>query len=262
MSSKDNRPSLTDVFDRSHTARLKSDAFERIYSAAFGDDYPKDANPNSFFSLTTLREVLASLRVGPNNTIVDLGCGHGGPGLWIAQQSGASLVGIDLSSVGVQLAQDQAASLGLTERTEFRVADLTATGLEDASCDAAMSLDVLLFVPDKTAAIYEVARILRPQGHFAFTTWEQDGYSARLGSLQLADYRPTLEAAGFSVEVYSEPPNWKDQHRALVEGIIAGEPELASDIGPEAAARFAAMARGVLSELDTRRYVFGVVVKG
>lgn len=36
-----------------------------------------------------------------------------------------------------------------------------------------MSLDVLPFVPDKTAAVREVARILRPGGRFAFTTWEQ-----------------------------------------------------------------------------------------
>ena len=36
-----------------------------------------------------------------------------------------------------------------------------------------MSLDVLPFVPAKAAAIREVARILRPGGRFAFTTWEQ-----------------------------------------------------------------------------------------
>jgi SAM-dependent methyltransferase len=36
-----------------------------------------------------------------------------------------------------------------------------------------MSLDVLPFVPGKAMAVREVARILRPGGRFAFTTWEQ-----------------------------------------------------------------------------------------
>jgi ubiquinone/menaquinone biosynthesis C-methylase UbiE len=51
--------------------------------------------------------------------------------------------------------------VGLGERVRFQVGDLTATGLPDASCDAVMSLDVLVFVPDKAAALREVARILR-----------------------------------------------------------------------------------------------------
>jgi ubiquinone/menaquinone biosynthesis C-methylase UbiE len=127
----------------------------------------------------------------------------------------------------------------------FQVGDLTATGLPDASCDAAMSLDVLVFVPDKPAAVHEVARGLRPRGAFVFTTCEQAGNSARLAASQIADYRPLLEAAGFVVESYEEPPGSQRQHRGLVEGIIAAEHELGEELGAAVAAGCVAMARGV-----------------
>jgi 2-polyprenyl-3-methyl-5-hydroxy-6-metoxy-1,4-benzoquinol methylase len=256
MTATNSRASLADTFDRSHPARLNSATLERIHRAAFGDDYPEEANPNAFFSCTTLRRVAASLGLAPGRIMVDLGCGHGGLGLWIARQSGANVIGIDLSPVGVALAQERAAAIGMGDRSRFHVGDLTATSLLDGSCDAAMSLDVLLFVPDQAAALREVARILRADGLFAFTTWEQSGYSARLGALQVADYRPLLDAAGFAAEVYEEPMDWRRHQRALAEGLIAAETELADEFGMATAARYLAVARGMLADLPVRRYVF------
>lgn len=258
MSAEDRRPTLAERFDRSHAARLQSAALERLYWTAYGEDYPAEAHPNAFVSRTTLQRLAGALQIGPGHTVVDLGCGHGGPGLWVAQQLGAHLIGIDLSAVGVALARDRAAALGVGERARFQEGDLTATGLPEASCDAAMSLDVLVFVPDKAAAVREVARLLRPGGRFGLTTWEQSGYSARLGAPQVADHRPLLAAAGFDVETYEEPPDWQCQQRTLVEGIIASEPALAEEMEPAVAAGFVAMARGVLADLPERRYVFVV----
>jgi hypothetical protein len=104
----------------------------------------------------------------------------------------------------------------------------------------------------------EFARILRPHGRFAFTTWEQPGYSPRLRAPQLADHRPLPQETGFEIEIYEEPPDWQRQHRALVEGIIAAETQLTEEAGSAAAAGLVAMARGVLAELPVRRDVFVV----
>ena len=261
MAGEDRPPAVAGNFDRAHAFRLQSAILERIYRTAYGREYPEEVHPSAFYSRATLLSMAAALRVGPGHTLVDLGCGHGGPGLWVARHVGADLIGIDLSSVGVALARERAVALGLGGRARFEVGDLMATGLPDASCDAAMSLDVLVFVPDKAAAVREVARILRPRARFAFSTWEQAGYSARLGSDQVADHRPLLEAAGFSVELHEEPPDWQRQHRALVEGIIAAEAELIEELGAPAAAGFVAMARGVLADLPVRRYVVVVARK-
>ena len=144
--------SAADAFDQSHQGRMRNAVVEQIYQTAFGQDYPADAQPNAFYSATTLQLAIDALQLRPGHVVADLGCGHGGPGLWAARQTGAALIGIDLSPAGIELARRQAAQLGLDRQARFLVGDLAATGLPGASCDAVISLDVLMFVPDKAAA--------------------------------------------------------------------------------------------------------------
>jgi SAM-dependent methyltransferase len=262
--------STVGAFDQSHAGRMRSAAVETIYRSAFGQDYPAAAQPNAFYSATTLQRVISTLDLRPGRVLADLGCGHGGPGLWAAQQTGATLIGIDLSPAGVELARRRAAQLGLDRRASFATGDLAATGLPDASCDVVMSLDVLLFVPDKAAAVREVARILRPGGRFAFTTWERLERPARddpqrqalaetfqahpLLESARADYRQLIQSAGLDLETYQEPPGWRRQQQALAEGIIAAEAEVTADMGPH----YPAMARVFLADLPGLRYIFAV----
>jgi len=272
MTTDTNRPgaNATEAFDQSHRGRMRSAAVERIYQSAFGDDYLAGASPSAFYSRTTLELLASALKLGPGGVVADLGCGHGGPGMWVVQHTGASLIGFDLSPAGIELAGCRAAELGLTGQASFTVGDMTATGLPDSSCDAAMSLDVLLFVPDKAAAVREAARIVRPGGRFAFTTWERvagpassDPDRQALSSTFKAhpllesahvDYRALIEQAGLAVETYQEPPGWRRQQRALAEGIVAAEAEVAEEMGRH----FAAMARVFLAELPALRYVLAV----
>jgi ubiquinone/menaquinone biosynthesis C-methylase UbiE len=265
--------STAGAFDQSHSGRMRSTAVEAIYRSAFGADYPAAAQPSAFYSATTLRMVVDALDLRPGRVLADLGCGHGGPGLWAAQQTGATLTGIDLSPAGIDLARRRAAQLGLAARARFTAGDLTATGLPDASCDAVMSLDVLPFVPGKAAAVREVARILRPGGRFAFTTWEQlthpptgdddDPHRQALAAtfhdhpqLQSArtDYHQLLQNAGLTVEAIQEPPGWRHQQQALAEGIIAAESDITTDMGRH----YPAMARVFLTNLPNVRYILTV----
>ena len=254
-------PSVADLFNDRLAARLRSPTWDRVYRAGFRDDYPEDTDTNGYCSLTTLKRLSTALKLGSGHTLADLGCGHGGPGLWLARQTGADLIGIDISAVGVALARERAVRFGLGDRARYRVGDLAATELPDASCDAVLSLDVLLFVPDKAAAAHECARILRVGGMLGFTTWEQAGYSGRIGAEQLADYRPILLAAGFAVESYEEPAEWRRQQRAIAEGLIAAEADMAKEMPAETAAGLAAMGRGMLADMPARRYICVVARK-
>ena len=255
------------AFDQSHQGRMRSAVVDQIYRTAFGQDYPAGAQPSAFYSATTLRLAISALQLSPGSVVADLGCGHGGPGLWAARQTGATLIGIDLSPVGIELARRQAAQLGLDRQARFQVGDLAATGLPDASCDAVISLDVLMFVPDKAAAAREIARILRPGGRIAFTIWERLAHPADddpqrralastfhdhpLLQSARADYRQLIENAGLAIETYREPPGWRRQQQALAKGIIAAEAELTEDMGRH----YTAMARVFLADLPGLRYI-------
>src|SRR5207247_7327630 len=123
---------------------------------------PEEADPRSFVTLPELERMARELQVGPGQLFVDLGCGHGGPSLWLARATGAGLIGIDLSAVAIANAPDRARAFGLPDRAQFRVADITATGFSDGSCDGATSIDMLWSVPDKLGAMRECVRILKP----------------------------------------------------------------------------------------------------
>lgn len=227
---------------------------QRIRREVYGDEYPVDADPRSFVTLTELRAMARDLRVGEGQTIVDLGCGQGGPSLWVARATGAALVGVDLSQVGVTRASERAQELGLADRTRFQVGDITSTGLPEASFDAAMSVDVIWSVPDKLGALREAARILKPGARFTFTNWDRDrtppGYLPPLG-----DHRPLLEQAGFEVETYQLQPEDSAQRRAIYEKLVAAEQGLIREMGDEAAARLMFEAKGTLGLVDGIDYL-------
>src|SRR6266568_2112300 len=85
-----------------------------------------------------------------------------GAGLWVAAATGAQLVGIDIAEAALRAARERAEAMGIT--ATFRRGEFEATGLEDASADAVMSVDALLFTPDKAAALRELRRVLRTGG--------------------------------------------------------------------------------------------------
>lgn len=227
---------------------------QRIKREVYRDEYPVEADPRSYVTLTDLRAIVRDLGVGPGQSIVDLGCGQGGPSLWITRETGAALVGVDLSSVGITRAEARAAELGLGDRAHFQVGDITTTGLPEASFDGAMSVDVLWAVPDKLAALKEAARILKPGARLAFTNWDRDrtppGYLP-----PLADHRPLLKQAGFEIETYQVQPDAETKRRAYYERIVAAEHDLVQEMGEEAAARLMFEAKGSLGLTDGVDYL-------
>ena len=144
--------STAGVFDQSHSGRMRSAAVEAIYRDAFGEDYPAAAQPSAFYSAATLRSAVDRLDLRPGRVLADLGAATAArPGP--PSRPAPTLIGIDLSPAGIDLARRRAAQLGLAARARFTAGDLAATGLPDASCDAVISLDVLPFVPGKAAAL-------------------------------------------------------------------------------------------------------------
>jgi SAM-dependent methyltransferase len=97
---------------------------------------PKRVDPRSFLTWSELRRITRELCIADGQRFIDLGCGHGGPGAWVARETGASLVGIDLSESAIADAPRRAAAFGLTsDRHEFRVGDICKSGLPTASLD-------------------------------------------------------------------------------------------------------------------------------
>jgi SAM-dependent methyltransferase len=172
-STDDNQPSPPTAaeFDGEFATVGRSPGLRRVWQQA-SPDLPLEIEPYSFVSAALLGHVADALGLSPRQTLVDLGCGRGGPGLWLAQSQGALLIGVDFSAVAVLRATNRAALFGLADRARFVVGDLAATGLPAGIADAVVSIDALHFATDAAAAAGEARRLLRPGGRLVLTNWQ------------------------------------------------------------------------------------------
>ncbi|MEV8037527.1 class I SAM-dependent methyltransferase [Streptomyces sp. NPDC086182] len=98
-----------------------------------------------------------------------MGCGRGGPGLWLAARAHAALVGIDFSPVAIAQACHRAAPFAAD--AAFAVADLARLPFTGQCVDRALALDALQYAPDRVAAARQALRILKPGGRLVLTGW-------------------------------------------------------------------------------------------
>jgi cyclopropane-fatty-acyl-phospholipid synthase len=73
--------------------------------------------------LAKRRHIAAKLLLDRQLRVLDIGCGWGGLGLYLAETCGADVTGITLSEEQYAAARQRAAERNLTERIDFRLAD-------------------------------------------------------------------------------------------------------------------------------------------
>jgi arsenite methyltransferase len=119
------------------------------------------------------RRALVREAVGaqPGERILDVGCG---PGFYVAEvldEVGpeGSVLGVDVSPQMLAIAAKRCAGRA---NVEFREAPATKLPVEDASVDAALSVQVLEYVADTGAALAEIHRVVRPGGRVVI--WDVD----------------------------------------------------------------------------------------
>jgi SAM-dependent methyltransferase len=221
------------VFDEAFRTTAP-DVRRGVWRSVYGDEYPEEVDPYSYVSRTELAQLQDALRVGAGATLGDIGCGQGGPGLWLAARTGANLVGVDISPVALTTAGRRAAALGLAGRVAYRQGSFAATGLPDSGLDAVVSIDALLFAPDKAAAVAELARVLRPGGRLAVTTWDYHRQPEGRPP-QVDDHRPLLTAHGFTVLRYADTVDWRHRVTAVSDALVERADEVAAETGSDAA---------------------------
>lgn len=233
----------------------KSESLKDIWREVFGDEYPEEVDHDSPVTTTDLQNITEYLDIGPDNIFIDLGCGRGGPGMWIARELGTNYFGFDLSEIGIEVANKRAKYFGLEGKVQFQVGDMCNTHLPDNHFDAAISIGALLFIPDKFKAICEAARIIRSGALFIFITVEE--HQPNL----INDFRPLLRKAGFEVVVYEEIPDSTRKHGEYYRKVIESKKKLIKDMGFRGAALWISDAQTHLPRLKYWRRILAVARK-
>ncbi|MFC8429257.1 class I SAM-dependent methyltransferase [Streptomyces sp. NPDC057253] len=191
---------LAAQFDALHTARARSTLTARLYAMAMGDEYPEEVAAASSCDWPLLELMATRLRMHPLQFLVDVGCGTGGIGLWLARALALRLDGLDISPVAIEHATTRRVHFAVP--ATFRVAGLENTGLPDGAAHGVVCVDALSFAANRSAALGELGRILAPGARLLFTQamrqdaeprWEEQARAAGL-VVEHVDERPTEPA--------------------------------------------------------------------
>ena len=111
---------VLDGYDAVYDALPSSEVFSQIWrEKAYGDEFPDEFAHIGFLTPAEGQRLLEFLRLA-GGTLVDVASGTGGPGLWFAQQTGATLIGVDPSASGVAAATRRAERVGRNRRASLK----------------------------------------------------------------------------------------------------------------------------------------------
>jgi tocopherol O-methyltransferase len=116
-----------------------------------------------------LIEHLAQLaNVKPSSDILDIGCGFGASSLYLAKHYNATVTGITISSVQVEMAIQAAAGEQLDAK--FLLMDAEAMNFQK-QFDVLWSVESISHYQNRQGFFASAAKLLKPGGSFAITDW-------------------------------------------------------------------------------------------
>jgi SAM-dependent methyltransferase len=109
-------------------------------------------------------------KIKKGDVVLDLGSGAGNDCFVARHETGpeGKVIGVDFTPAMIEKARQNAEKLGF-HNIEFRQGDIENLPLNSNSVDVVVSNCVLNLVPDKHQAISEIARVLKPGGHFSIS---------------------------------------------------------------------------------------------
>ena len=148
--------------------------------------------------------------------VLDAGCGVGYGSAFLAA-SARRVVGIDLDPDAIAYGRERYAR----PNVEFRVGDLVALDLPDASFDVVCSFETLEHVADADAYLGEIARVLRPEGAFVVSTPHAEATTEAPENpfhrveLSRADFEALLRRFFGEVELFGQRRLQTARHRLM-----------------------------------------------
>ena len=200
------------------TVSLQDEAGEKVFgSSLYAAETDADEGTAAALEASLgcgIPTAVADLQEG--ETVLDLGSGAGADVLISARRVGPNgkAIGLDMTDEMLELARANAVKAGVAN-IEFLKGYLEDMPLASESVDVVISNCVINLSGDKGQVLQEAARVLRPGGRFAVSDVIADSdmdeatkadmaawTGCIAGALTEAEFRSTLEAAGFeAIEV-------------------------------------------------------------
>ena len=117
------------------------------------------------------RLMISKLELRKGMTVIDVGCGIGGPMRRVAREGGVRVVGVNNSEVQLEKARSLNAEAGLDHMVDFHACSFMDMGaIADDTFDRGYAIESTCHAPDKAGAFAEICRVLKPGALF----WGQE----------------------------------------------------------------------------------------
>lgn len=200
-----------------HYGAYYGDFAAEVYSEIRREEFGEDLGQNNWQTPAELETFASQLELQPGSHLLDVACGAGGPGLYVARVSGCDLTGVDREPSGLVNARRIAKETGLAGRARFVQADASEPlPFSEGSFDAILCLDALNHLPGRAGVFADWWRLLVPGGRLLVTDpvtvtglVSSDELAAR-SSIGYFDFAPPgederlLAAAGFELKAVDD----------------------------------------------------------
>lgn len=197
--------------------------------------------------------VLEMAELEPGDHVLEVACGTGLVTVGAAEAVGPEgrVEAVDLSEEMVVATEERVALRGLSEVVDTRRMNAERLELEDRTFDAVLCSLGLMYVPEPSAALREMHRVLRPEGRAAAAVWGARKRCGWAGIFPVVDARVQTEVcplffslgtgdalarafedAGFEeveTERFSTELEYEDEDEALEAAFVGGAVALAYD---------------------------------
>jgi SAM-dependent methyltransferase len=112
-----------------------------------------------------LRRLGALLRLSPETTVLDAGCGKAGPAVLLAQEFGCRITGVERAAEFAAAARVRVEAAGVGDRVEIVEGDAAALSLESERYDVTMCLGASFIWSGLEGTLSALTPATRPNGH-------------------------------------------------------------------------------------------------
>lgn len=143
---------------------------DEVLDAIRKETFGVDIGQNSWITVDEYDQFITWLGITPNQHLLEVACGSGGPAIYLATKTGCHVTGIDANSSAIDTARKLAQVAHHHDKVTFTLADANARlPFDDNTFDGLLCVDAMNHFPDRLAVLNELNRILRPGQRAVFT---------------------------------------------------------------------------------------------
>ena len=154
-----------DLFDSTY-GHFSEQVLDAIRKLTFGHDIGQ----NSWTTVDEYDRFISLLNLRPEDHVLEVASGSGGPALYLASKVGCYVTGIDANENGIVTANQTAAKSNAATRVNFKLADANARlPFDDNAFDGLLCIDSMNHFANRASVFREWSRVLKLGARAVFT---------------------------------------------------------------------------------------------